>query len=107
MVVGGVRACVVHTAYVVGGVRACVESLCCAHCICGGGWGQSLCCAHCICGGGWGQNLCCAHCRSITLVGEKERKFLKDVVKSAKCPVKSRVISPGVYKTPAANGYLL
>lgn len=34
--------------------------------------------------------------RSITLVGEKERKMLKDVVKSAKCPVKSRVISTEV-----------
>ena len=37
-------------------------------------------------------------CRSITLVGEKERKLLKDVVKSAKCPVKSRVISSGAYE---------
>jgi ATP-dependent RNA helicase DDX27 len=29
---------------------------------------------------------------SVTLVGEKERKVLKEVVKQAKCPVKSRVV---------------
>ena len=33
--------------------------------------------------------------RSITLVGEKERKVLKEVVKNAKFPVKNRVISSG------------
>ena len=33
--------------------------------------------------------------RSVTLVGEKERKTLKAVVKRAKYPVKSRVIPAG------------
>ena len=33
--------------------------------------------------------------RSVTLVGEKERRFLKDVIKQATCPVKSRVIPQG------------
>ena len=46
-------------------------------------------------------------CRSITLVGEKERKLLKDVIKSAKCPVKSRVISSGelLYQLPIDGCY--
>ena len=34
--------------------------------------------------------MCCI--RSVTLVGEKGRRVLKDVVKQAKCPVKSRVV---------------
>jgi len=34
--------------------------------------------------------------RSITLVGEKERKMLKDVVKNSKIPVKNRVMSPDI-----------
>lgn len=34
-------------------------------------------------------------CRSITLVGEKERKILKEIIKQAKTPVKSRIIPPG------------
>lgn len=34
-------------------------------------------------------------CSSVSLVGEKERKLLKDIVRKAKCPVKSRVIPPG------------
>ncbi|KAK2155073.1 hypothetical protein LSH36_250g03062 [Paralvinella palmiformis] len=34
--------------------------------------------------------------RSVTLVGEKERKVLKEIVKKAKNPVKSRVIPPEV-----------
>ena len=34
--------------------------------------------------------------RSVTLVGEKGRKILKEVVKQAKVPPKSRVISPSV-----------
>ena len=33
--------------------------------------------------------------RSISLVGERERKMLKEIVKQAKHPVKSRVIAPG------------
>ena len=37
--------------------------------------------------------------RSISLVGEKERKMLKEIVKQAKQPVKSRIIAPGeLYK---------
>ena len=32
--------------------------------------------------------------RAVTLVGEKGRKVLKEIVKSAKCPPKNRVI-PG------------
>ena len=35
--------------------------------------------------------------RSVTLVGEKERKNLKAVVKETKFPVKSRVVPPGTY----------
>ena len=35
------------------------------------------------------------HTRSITLVGEKERKVLKEIIKQAKTPVKSRIIPPG------------
>ena len=34
-------------------------------------------------------------CRSVTLVGEKERKLLKEAVKRAKCPVKSRIVPSG------------
>ena len=34
--------------------------------------------------------------RSITLVGEKGRKILKDVVKQAKCPPKTRSISQDI-----------
>ena len=34
----------------------------------------------------------CTCIRSVTLVGEKGRRVLKDVVKQAKCPVKSRVV---------------
>ncbi|RUS90789.1 hypothetical protein EGW08_001408 [Elysia chlorotica] len=34
--------------------------------------------------------------RSVTLVGEKERKVLKDVVKLAKAPLKTRIIPPDV-----------
>ena len=34
-------------------------------------------------------------CRSISLVGEKERKMLKEIVKQAKTPVKSRILPPG------------
>ena len=37
--------------------------------------------------------------RSVTLVGEKERKVLKEIVKKAKNPVKSRVIPPGMTLT--------
>lgn len=33
--------------------------------------------------------------RSVSLVGEKERKILKEIVKQAKHPVKSRIIPPG------------
>lgn len=33
--------------------------------------------------------------RSISLVGERERKLLKDIVKLAKTPVKSRIVPPG------------
>ena len=33
--------------------------------------------------------------RSVTLVGEKERKTLKAVVKRSKYPVKSRIIPAG------------
>ena len=35
-------------------------------------------------------------CRSVTLVGEKGRKILKEVVKQAKVPPKSRVMSLSV-----------
>ena len=36
------------------------------------------------------------HCyRSVSLVGEKERKMLKDIVKKATNPVKSRIIPHG------------
>ena len=34
-------------------------------------------------------------CRSVTLVGEKERKMLKEIVKKARNPVKSRVVPQG------------
>ncbi|KAK7483044.1 hypothetical protein BaRGS_00025707, partial [Batillaria attramentaria] len=34
--------------------------------------------------------------RSVTLVGEKERKMLKEVVKNAKTPLKSRIVPPEV-----------
>ncbi|XP_025114812.1 probable ATP-dependent RNA helicase DDX27 [Pomacea canaliculata] len=34
--------------------------------------------------------------RSVTLVGEKERKMLKEVVKHAKTPLKSRIVPPEV-----------
>ena len=34
-------------------------------------------------------------CRSVSLVGEKERKMLKDIVKKATNPVKSRIIPHG------------
>lgn len=37
----------------------------------------------------------CVHFRSITLVGESERKLLKEIVKKAKLPVKSRIVPPG------------
>ena len=33
--------------------------------------------------------------RSVSLVGERERKLLKDIVKLAKTPVKSRIVPPG------------
>lgn len=33
--------------------------------------------------------------RSVSLVGESERKILKEVVKSAKTSVKARVLPPG------------
>ncbi len=33
--------------------------------------------------------------RSVSLVGEKERKVLKEIVKQAKHPVKSRILPPG------------
>lgn len=39
--------------------------------------------------------MCVCACRSVTLVGEKERKLLKAVVKQAKNAVKLRVIPPG------------
>lgn len=35
--------------------------------------------------------------RSVSLVGESERKMLKEVVKSAKTSVKARVLPPGIY----------
>ena len=38
---------------------------------------------------------CCSISRSVSLVGEKERKILKEIVKQAKRPVKSRIIPPG------------
>ncbi len=44
------------------------------------------------------MNSVCLSCRSISLVGEKERKILKEIVKQAKRPVKSRIIAPGKYK---------
>ena len=34
-------------------------------------------------------------CRSVSLVGEKERKLLKEIVKLAKTPVKSRIVPTG------------
>ena len=33
--------------------------------------------------------------RSVTLVGEKERKVLKEIVKQAKTPLKNRILPPG------------
>lgn len=33
--------------------------------------------------------------RSVTLVGEKERRVLKDIIKHANTPVKSRVVPQG------------
>ena len=40
----------------------------------------------------------CVHVkRSVTLVGEKERKLLKEIIKQARCPVKNRLISQGTY----------
>ncbi len=33
--------------------------------------------------------------RAVTLVGEKGRKVLKEVVRQAKVPVKNRVLPPG------------
>lgn len=44
--------------------------------------------------------------RSVTLVGEKERKVLKEIVKQARYPVKSRVISQGVISVCLYNKYL-
>lgn len=35
--------------------------------------------------------------RSVSLVGESERKILKEVVKSAKNTVKARVLPPGTH----------
>ena len=35
--------------------------------------------------------------RSVTLVGEKERKLLKEIVKQARSPVKNRIISQGMH----------
>lgn len=35
--------------------------------------------------------------RSVSLVGESERKMLKEVVKSAKSSVKARVLPPGTH----------
>lgn len=35
--------------------------------------------------------------RSVSLVGESERKILKEVVKSAKTAVKARVLPPGTW----------
>lgn len=34
--------------------------------------------------------------RSVSLVGEEERKMLKDIVKSAKTPVKARILPQGM-----------
>ena len=39
------------------------------------------------------KNVCFS--RSVSLVGEKERKMLKEIVKQAKRPVKSRILAPG------------
>jgi len=36
--------------------------------------------------------------RSVSLVGESERKLLKEIVKFAKNPVKSRVVPPGTVR---------
>lgn len=45
-------------------------------------------------------SLSCSQCdtRSVTLVGEKERKMLKEVVKHAKTPLKSRIVPPGILR---------
>ena len=34
--------------------------------------------------------------RSVTLIGEKERKVLKELMKQAKVPVKSRIVPQGL-----------
>ena len=43
-------------------------------------------------------------CRSVTLVGEKERKSLKEIVKRAKHPVKSRIIPQGIFQISLCYG---
>ena len=40
----------------------------------------------------------CYFDRSVTLVGEKERRLLKDIVKKAKTPLKTRVVPSGIYQ---------
>ena len=42
----------------------------------------------------------------MTLVGEKERKFLKDIIKQARNPVKSRVIPQGKVNKYLSQIYL-
>lgn len=37
--------------------------------------------------------------RSVSLVGEEERKMLKDIVKTAKTPVKARILPQGTHFT--------
>lgn len=37
--------------------------------------------------------------RSVSLVGEEERKMLKEIVKTAKTPVKARILPQGMYFT--------
>ena len=46
--------------------------------------------------------------RSVTLVGEKERKVLKEVVKQAKLPVKSRIVPTGmcVHRNHASPSFI-
>ena len=41
------------------------------------------------------QVLLCLFYRSVTLVGEKERKILKDIVKKARTPLKTRILPQG------------
>ena len=45
--------------------------------------------------------------RSVTLVGEKERKLLKEVVKKARTPLKTRIVPQGLEVSCTLHGTTL